>query len=83
MSPEDLANAEAEIDVWAPMGENPCLPQMYVRAEFVRTEIESLRKALTQAEHRASLANRDYVVMRRDRDEWRAKFYRLESRGAL
>ncbi len=44
MTSDDLANAEAEIDVWEPMGEHPCLPSMPTL-----NEMSALRKALTQA----------------------------------
>ncbi len=92
MTPDDLTNAEELIDVWEPVGEHPCLPSMRTL-----NEMDALRKALAQAEHRASLANRDYYDVRaeldrvrnvrdelhRERDEWKAKYYTSESRRTL
>lgn len=79
MTSEDLANAEELIDVWEPMGEHPCLPYGLPSVN----EVAFLRKALQQAEHRASLANRDVEAMRLERDQWKAKYYTSESRRTL
>lgn len=92
MTSDDLARAEELIDVWEPVGENPCLPSMPTL-----NEMAALRKALAQAEHRASLANRDYYgvkaeldrvrherhELRLERDQWKAKYYTSESRRTL
>lgn len=81
MNPDDLTNAEELIDVWEPVGENPCLASMTIPA--MTAEGVELRKALAQAEHRASMANRDYYAAKAEADRWKAKFYALESRGIL
>lgn len=72
------------------MSAHPTMPEVANQLERLTLENAHLRTDLHQAQYRLALANVDYAELKRDvlaiaaeRDEWKARYYTLESRVTL